>query len=185
MPYSFPTFDARITKWLRSQKRKNYLDIGVGSGKYGQIIRGLYPKADIVGIESEKEYSERFGLNKIYSSIYVGKAEYFFDQNPNFVTEIAIIGDCLEHVKKSDGVDLVHDLVHRSHYIVIVWPSKYVQLVWEGHASEVHRSVWTKKDFADFDHEYWEKDGTNLVIMKGLWEDPQTRMTAEGLACKV
>ena len=154
MPYSESTFDNKIKKFLSSHLEKNYLDIGAGAGKHGKIIRTINPSAHIIGIEVNKKYISQFGLKKIYDEINIGKIEDFVAEKtvkePRLMVDIAIIGDCLEHLKKSDGLDLLHYLVYRTKHIVVVFPSKWVQYDWQGGIHEAHRSVWWEKDFEGF-----------------------------------
>lgn len=173
MPYSDTTFDSRVEDFLKKKAARKYLDIGPGAGKYGKMIRRIFKNAYIVAIESEKSYISKFKLNGIYDEIVNSRAEKFIDKNPRFTTDIAIIGDCLEHLRKSDGVDLIHYLVYRSRYIILVFPSKFIQYDWKGHVSESHNSVWNESDFKLFDYRYYKKGFMNLVIISGYVGDPE------------
>ena len=50
--------------------------------------------------------------------------------------DLVIIGDCIEHMRKSDGVDLLNFLMYRSGYICVIYPEAYIQDDWDGHAAE-------------------------------------------------
>ncbi|NCP67928.1 class I SAM-dependent methyltransferase [Candidatus Peregrinibacteria bacterium] len=175
MPFSDPdiTFDAQLEKIIRFNNYAKYLDIGAGAGKYGLLIRNVFPEAFIEGIEADSEYIKQFSLQNIYNQIYNARVEYFFDDKPDYITEMVIIGDCLEHLKKSDGIDLINYLVYRCKCIAIIFPSKYVQYSWKGHFLEAHRSVWTKSDFIHFNYKYKKKKFMNLVIIQGYLADAQ------------
>lgn len=82
------------------------------------------------------------------------------------------IGDCIEHMRKSDGIDLINYLVYRSKEIIMLFPNKYIQYDWMGHTSEAHRSVWSETDFDGFEYTYETKDYMNLVRIKGYIDDP-------------
>ena len=168
MPYSDPTFDIEIGKFIKRNKFNNYLDVGVGSGKYSGIIRKNISNAKIIGVEVDTSYIKKFDLNEKYSKIHNQSIEEFIEENPDFFVEIAIIGDCIEHLKKSDGIDLLHYLVYRVKYIVIVFPTQYIQYSWNGHSKEAHRSIWDKSDFVQFKHKFKKKGIMNLVIIKGF-----------------
>lgn len=174
MPYSDPIFDKQIESFILKHKFKDYVDIGAGAGKYGKMIKKILPQSHIIAIEADPFYIKKFKLNSIYDEVYHSRIESFFDNKPDFKTDIAIIGDCLEHLKKSDGVDLINYLMYRSYYILIVFPSKYIQYSWGGHASEAHMSVWSKHDFVAFKHCYYTKKFMNLVIIKGYIGDPES-----------
>lgn len=174
MPYSDPRFDKSVEKFIESHKFTDYFDIGAGAGKYGRMIRSQFPQANIIGLEADKSYIKEFKLKNTYTKIYHEYIEKFIDKNPDFTTEITIIGDCLEHLKKSDGVNLINYLLYRAKFILIVYPTQCVQYSWKGHATEAHRSVWDKDDFAGFQHQVYKKGFMNLVIIKGFLSDPKT-----------
>jgi trans-aconitate methyltransferase len=62
MPYSDSTFDSEVGKFIKKNKLNNYLDMGVGSGKYANIIRRHIRDAKIVGVEADASYIEEFNL---------------------------------------------------------------------------------------------------------------------------
>lgn len=174
MPYSDPRFDKSVEKFIKLHKFKDYLDIGAGAGKYGRMIKNLVPEANIIGVEADKSYIKEFKLKDIYSKIYHEYIEKFIDKNPDFKTELAIIGDCLEHLKKSDGVNLINYLLYRAEFILVIYPTQCVQYSWKGHTTEAHRSVWNDYDFEGFKHSLYKKGFMNLAIIKGFLGDPKT-----------
>lgn len=174
MPYSDCRFDLVVEEFIKKHKFSNFLDIGSGAGKYGKIIRNIFPDANIVGIEAEKSYIKEFKLKDIYTKIHHEYIERFIDKNPDFQTEMVIIGDCLEHLKKSAGIDLINFLVYRAKYILIIYPTKCIQYSWRGHHTEAHMSIWNNKDFAGFGHKIIKKDFMNFVVLKGYIGDPET-----------
>lgn len=181
MPSSDIAFDEKIKSWLAQERFGYYLDIGPGMGKYAKILRNLYAeKVFLKAVEVDSDYIEKFDLNSLYDEIENERVEDFVVNNPSFYTDVAIIGDCLEHLKKSDGIDLIHYLVYRTKWIIIVYPEKYVQYDHEGHRFEAHYSVWSKLDFRYFDYKFFSKKMIlnkgiiNLVIIKGYLNDINT-----------
>lgn len=173
MPYSDPKFDEQVKEFIKKNKFSKYLDIGPGAGKYGKMVKELAPSADIAAVEVDSTYIEEYGLGSIYDDIFHMKIEDFVDSQPDYVTDLVIIGDCIEHLKKSSGIDLINYLVYRSRYILTIFPHKYIQYSWQGHSSEAHRSVWSEKDFVDFEIEYYKKDFMRLAIIKGYIGDDE------------
>lgn len=191
MPYSDEAFDAKIRGFLATNRFKDYLDIGPGAGKYGKMIKEIIPEAKVACIEAENKYIEQFDLNSIYDIVHHSKAEYFFDDKPDFTTDIVIIGDCIEHLKKSDGLDLINYLAYRCRYILIIFPSKYIQYTSNGSIFEAHLSVWNKHDFINFDYKHFVKKRyvgerfakplyMNLVIVRGYIGDPNATLIYVG-----
>lgn len=174
MPFSESTFDQRIAGFIDTCKFKTYLDIGAGTGKYGRIIREIKRKeAYIIAVEPDVSYIKKYRLKSIYNQVIDQKIENYICGNPDFVVEMAIIGDCLEHLKKSDGIDLIHYLVYRTKAIIIVFPSKYIQFSYQGHLLEAHNSVWSEEDFGQFQHEYIKEGFMNLVFLRGFLDDTE------------
>lgn len=173
MPYSDTSLDKKVQAFIKAKKYQTYLDVGCGAGKYGQLIREVIKKPYIEAIESEKGYIKEFNLHRLYDKVYVRSVVDFFDDKPDYVTNVVTIGDCLEHLKKSDGLDLINFLIYRCSYIIIVFTIKHIEFSWKGHASEAHRSVWTKADFSQFDYQYFKKGMMNMIILKGYLEDDE------------
>ncbi len=174
MPYSDSRFDKAVEKFIKLHSFANYLDIGSGAGKYGKIIRSIYPNANIIGIEADKSYIKEFKLKDLYSKVYHEYIEHFIDHNPDFQTELAIIGDCLEHLNKSDGINLINYLIYRTKYIIVVYPTQCIQYSWRGHSTEAHRSVWNNKDFNGFKPKSYHNDFMNMVVLRGYIGQPKT-----------
>lgn len=171
MPYSATLLDKKVQNFIKKKKYQTYLDVGCGAGKYAQLIREVIKKPFIEAIESERGYVKQFNLHKLYNRVYVESVVNFFDDKPDYVTNIVIIGDCLEHLKKSEGLDLINFLIYRCSYIIIVFTMKHIEFSWKGHASEAHKSVWTKEDFSQYDYQYFKKGFMNMIILKGYLED--------------
>ncbi len=169
MPYSSPVFDQQIKKIIKKINPQNCLDIGSGAGKYGTIIKKLLPEAKITGIEIEKDYVYKFKLKNIYDEVWnmsvmeLIQPKYF---EKNF--DLVFVGDIIEHLKKSEGIDLLNFLVYRSKFILIVFPHKYLQNAVNGYPSEAHISVWSKYDFDSFETtKLFTNKNIRLILIKG------------------
>ena len=153
MPYSEPLFDAKILEILRQIRPQTVLDIGPGAGKYGRMIRGLAAEGQTVerlsAVEIDASYVETFDLGAVYDEIAIGDAGGLPDVGPDAAWDLVILGDVLEHFRKS-GVDLLDYLYYRTKHILLVIPVDYVQGSWEGHGAEAHISVWRPEDFQNY-----------------------------------
>ena len=178
MPYSADLFDAAVRDFLRNTLADSVIDIGPGAGKYGRMIRELREQGALIGrseaIEIDQQYVDHFGLREIYDVLEVGDATTLPDRAPDARWDIVILGDVLEHFRKSRGVDLIDYLYYRAKYILLVIPIDYVQGAWFGHASEAHISTWIPEDFARYRADVTRSEpdadgaGTMLVIIRGL-----------------
>ena len=166
MPYSHDAFTKWNTDLVKLLQPKMVLDIGCGAGKYGKIVREVCPEARIVGYEIHPPYIEQFRLCEVYHEVRVRPAISLLDR-PRERYDLVLMGDVIEHMTKSQGVDLLNFLIYRSGYISVVYPEAYVQDDWEGNPHEAHISTWSSHDFAGWEtiHKTWE--GMNLYLVKG------------------
>jgi SAM-dependent methyltransferase len=166
MPYSSDAFDRYIFDLIGLLRPTTVLDIGPGAGKYARIIRESVSNVHITAIEIDESYVERFDLRSKYDTLIIGDANSLID-TPRVRFDLVIIGDCIEHMRKSVAVDLLDFLVYRSGYICIVYPEAYIQDDWEGHAAEAHISTWSQEDFKGWQtiHRSWQ--AINLYLVKG------------------
>ena len=85
--------------------------------------------------------------------------------------EVVMMGDVIEHLKKSEGIDLLNFLVYRSRWIIIQFPHKFRQNSIDDHISEAHISVWSEEDFHGFDRtKIYKKGSQRLVVLRGYLE---------------
>ena len=66
---------------------------------------------------------ERFDLRSLYDEVILGDA-VDLTNDPKVRFDLVIIGDCIEHMRKSDGVDLLNFLMYRSGYICVTYIRK-------------------------------------------------------------
>ena len=170
MPYSSKLLDSEVLNILKEIKPSKVYDIGAGAGKYGLMIRKNTIEVErLICIEIDKDYIEKFKLNNIYDEVLQMSAmdlisEKFYDTNFDTV----VIGDCIEHLKKSDGIDLLNFLVYRTKWILVQYPIKYLQNTFEGKHQEAHISIWDDKDFDSFEiKKKLEAETQRFILIKG------------------
>jgi hypothetical protein len=79
------------------------------------------------------------------------------------------MGDVIEHMKKSEGLDLLSFLSYRAKYIVIVYPFGYLQYGVDT-PFDAHISAWLPWDFDNLGLEIlnnYEEKYMKLIILKG------------------
>ena len=166
MPFSAAAFDTEIELYFRLIRHDTVVDIGPGEGKYGKMLRRVQPQAKLIGVELDEAYVEEYKLRDIYDDIWVMDAgELINDLDRAF--DAVIIGDCIEHMRKSVGIDLLNFLVYRSKVILVKFPLQMVQNAWEGHPSEAHLSVWSEHDFKGMDCLFVERNFICLAMVRG------------------
>ena len=170
MPYSSSAFDHWVRGLVGLLQPATVLDIGPGAGKYGKMVREVAAAEAFMchtkAIEIDDSYVETFQLRDIYDEIVVDDALNLIS-TPQCRFDLVIIGDCIEHMRKSAGLDLLNFLIYRSGYICLVYPDQFVQDDWEGHAAEAHISTWSLADFSGWDvlHHSWE--GMHMFLING------------------
>jgi len=172
-PSSNNALDDRIRAFLKNCPEDNYFDVGPGEGKFGKMIRELFGKKPrIVAVEPDKEVVKKCKLNEIYNHIEEKRAQDLIYRIPDFRTDIVIMGDILEHLKKSDGIDFLEFISYRCKYIILKFPSAYMQYA-KKNPFDAHVSIWQPKDFHNNDYvpvvAEEEEKYTNLIILQGFF----------------
>jgi len=183
MPYSAMVFDQIVAAVIEKMRPTSVLDIGPGAGKYGLIIKALRELGvdieSLAAVEIDQSYIDQFKLNDIYDMVQLGDASLLPDVGPDAQWDLVILGDVLEHFRKSRGADLIDYLYYRTKYIILVVPIDYIQGAWEGHHAEAHISTWYPADFARYKAicvSSTTPSGSEiqLVLINGLRADPAT-----------
>lgn len=173
MPYSSFVFDDAIAEIIKLIHPKVFLDLGAGAGKYGSMVKEIDPSIETIAVEIEEDYLEKFNLRSIYHQIWnipiinLIRPEYF-----DSCFDIVMAGDILEHLKKSEGIDLLNFLIYRSRWVIVKFPHRYLQNVVDGYSSEAHISIWADNDFLSFERtRMYTKDMQRLIILQGYLEN--------------
>ena len=173
MSGSFPIFDAAVEQFVAWLQPARALDVGAGSGKYAHVLRHAAPGCERVAIEVEPSYIDRFALRELYHRVDLADATRWWRDEPEESFDLVIIGDCIEHLPKSEGLDLLNAMVYRSAWILVLAPEFIIQGPVDGVAAEVHRSVWSERDLHW--HDLWAWDNTraiSLLMLRGYRPSP-------------
>jgi hypothetical protein len=146
MPYSASSLDALSRGLFQILNPATVLDIGAGAGKYGHMVRSVLPQCHTTAVEMDADYIYSFDLHSTYNEIIHAEATTLFD-NPRIRYDMVVIGDCIEHMRKSAALDLLEFLVYRTRHVMVVYPYKFQQDDVDGHAQEAHISIWQPSDF--------------------------------------
>ena len=122
MPYSDNSNVDWIIDNINKIQPKLILDIGVGAGKYGKLVKSVAPECKLYGIEVWQPYVEEFNLLSIYDSIFVEDAREF-DLSTNTVYDVIFLGDILEHMNELDAISLWEKSLKSSRYVLMSIPT--------------------------------------------------------------
>jgi len=139
MPHSGPEFDELFLRLVKRANPLTCLDVGIGDGKRGKMIRSVCPNAQIVGVEAEMSYASRFDWS-MYTRVHCGTSIIdFCTKHSTSSFDLVVFGDVLEHLWLTDALSVLEFWQERSKACVAIWPIGYHQDAIDGVASEIHR----------------------------------------------
>jgi hypothetical protein len=156
---------------------KSILDVGIGFGKYGFLLREyleLYDgreeyndwKRTIDGIEIFKNYIT--SLNKmIYDKIYIGDA---LDILPTLDKkyDLILLVDILEHFDYDDGIRLLKMCEQQGSNTIISTPRHFFnQREMFGNPYEIHKFLYKKKHFKIIKNKFFVPNIFSLIVYTG------------------
>ena len=169
MPFSADVFNGLIESHIKKINPQSILDVGAGAGKYGKILKSIYPECKIDAVEPTQKYIDDYNLNDVYSNVYCKTIREFAISNPTNRYNAVIFGDVLEHFFRSEAIDYIDYFLYRSDWVFALWPTFMPQDDAMGNSYEIHKSNFNLIDLSTkFDiHHYEKKFGWYH------WNDPQ------------
>jgi hypothetical protein len=159
MPFSASVFDNIAKEIIQLCDPDTVLEIGPGMGKYGRLLldieasRGRPIHKTCVEVDNE-QVIQRFGLSAIYDEIINEDAAKLIRGYPSLTADIVIAADVIEHLTKSEGIDLIEYLQYRCRHIFLIIPIDWVAFEYSDHTRESHISIWRPEDIARFNGGY-------------------------------
>lgn len=157
MPVSRPNAITHICTAILKLQPKRVLDIGIGHGKWGMLAReytdiwnGNYfnHQVQIHGIEIYEKYITQL-QREIYDHIHFGNVALLLGDFLRF--DIVIWGDCIEHLPKKVGINILEILKEYHGVSFVTTPRKFMpQGCVYGNVHETHVSHWTVEDLEPF-----------------------------------
>ena len=173
MPGSATTFDKLFQLICLILKPDSVFDLGAGAGKYGRLIQLLkehhrVPIQRTVAVEVDSSYVSQYGLSQIYDEIMMKNLSSIIGDE-SIEGHTAILGDVIEHLPKSQGIDLLEFLMYQFNYLYIVTPIDMKQGYWQGKKQEMHISRWLEGDFLKYPNtSAVRRDGMLLAFVNGI-----------------
>ncbi|NMC32939.1 MAG: glycosyltransferase [Veillonellaceae bacterium] len=174
MPTSWYQAIPPILDQIQIEKPASVLDVGVGFGKYGLLLRDVldipferYHKKQwqvkIDGIEAYEQYNNPLH-DFVYDHVYYGNAMEIIDQLP--IYDCILFIDVLEHFSKDDGHAFIKKLLaHTKKSLLIstpLYPAEQAEYL--GNHYERHISQWSPIDFIEYNFQYLRLDiGNNAA----------------------
>jgi SAM-dependent methyltransferase len=144
-------------------------DFGCGDGFYGKLVKLLYPDTFVTGIEIEKTYINEFKLNNIYDEVYNEDMTSVITSIKT-LKDLAIFGDCLEHLNERDMLYMVDQTVRKFKYTIINSPLGFQKhehtISSENHRCGITWDVFKKYTVLEF-NTYCEDTMFNCLLFHG------------------
>jgi SAM-dependent methyltransferase len=176
-----------IVSLVQRIRPRSVLDLGLGFGKYGFLLReyldvsaamGLFlqpgemargavgePKVIINGVEGCPLYVRELQRN-IYDNIIEANALDACRALPSASYDCCLLIDVLEHLTAQDGLDLLNQMRRIARTAIVSTPKRfYAQGDLCGNPLERHVSVWTRGQLAaaGFDV-YWPAKANHIAV---------------------
>jgi hypothetical protein len=173
MPGSSPVLDTDIVSIIKRISPSTVFDVGVGAGKYGEILKEIFPSSIVTGCEVDASYLIEFKDKHLFYKNIVIKSIMEIVNAEEVEFDLVIFGDVLEHLKGSEIIDVLDYFQYRTKYILCVYPTGLRQGIWNGHPSERHLSevklyeIVNRYDVWEYKKARYESFLMNLVLIKG------------------
>lgn len=165
MPTSHIDNVPAIIKIVQRLAPKTVLDVGVGMGKYGLLIReylgGDTGRADVVidGIEGFDGYVTDIH-RAVYRDLFETDFRDFDFRSAHY--DLYLMVDVLEHVEKADGHRILRDMAGT---VLVSTPREDHRAHYEHNPLEDHRSHWMLEDFADYRGVDFSNELSTIVVL--------------------
>jgi len=161
MPTSVYCSIERMIYYLRYLKPASVLDVGVGNGKMGFLVRDYLEimtgqtyrreawRVRLDGIEAFENYIQDH-QKALYDRIIIGDAFELIDALEAY--DLIILGDVLEHFEKEKAWAFLDKCASRTKHIVLNIPlgEGWSQDDAYGNVFETHRSLWRSEEIEPF-----------------------------------
>lgn len=139
-----PTSAADGRHWvyerIRDTTADTIVDAGAGEGTYSTLARHLRLDARWVAIEIFEPYVDRFLLTQKYDDVIVGDVNIWQPTTDDYVI---LFGDVLEHMPRSEAVNLLQFHMQHAAEIMVSIPIVYApQGAVHGNEHEAHLHHW-------------------------------------------
>lgn len=168
MPFSQSSQISSIMGYIENEKPKSVLDVGVGMGQYGFLMRtnlehfNLYElngavarKRDksewLITIDGIEGYPDYFTPVHEYSynTLFEGDALDILPTMQDDTYDLVIAIDILEHLDKEQGFTFLKLMrLKCSGSVIVSTPKDFIEQHIEANPFENHRSHWTEADLA-------------------------------------
>jgi glycosyltransferase involved in cell wall biosynthesis len=154
---SYPDNRQPILEIIKGLNPQSILDMGVGSGFYGEIIKRAMPDTKIDGIEIFPKYKNRMWDN--YD--HITEADIRTAELGEY--DLYLMIDIIEHMTKEEGLELLRKIKGP---VIVSTPIDYDQDEVDGNVYQKHLYKWKLEDFSEFEIENHSNELSLILIKK-------------------
>ena len=142
---------------VRRLRPKRVLDIGIGSGKWGFLLReqtdleiGRYRHEWAITIDGVEGYADCIGDHQraVYDSIYIGDAIEWLGAYDGERYDVALAMDIIEHFEPERAVVFVREALRCADHLFVTTPKRFYRQHDERNPLQNHHSWWPRAAFA-------------------------------------
>jgi SAM-dependent methyltransferase len=153
---------------------RRVLDIGIGTGKYGFLLREYLRYWDdhlrvsanpiqIDGIEIFPDYVTDL-QRKIYDQIQIGDAIQILPHIKDDSYDLLLVLDVIEHLDRATGMQLLRECQRVAALVIVSTPRIFVHQPEKWHnPAEEHQSLWAQADFNEAGFN-WSFNADNRIV---------------------
>ena len=147
MPTSAQENKELVKEWIYEISPARVLDVGAGEGTYAKLLN--YDRSMMTAIEAFYPYIDRYNLRELYGKVIVSDIRYFRWSSIEH-SDIVIMGDMLEHMKKQEAEEVILRAASHSNYLLICVPIVHLDQQIEENEFETHVDHWSEEDMSNF-----------------------------------
>jgi hypothetical protein len=147
-----------IVEAVLAARPRRIVDLGMGTGKYGFLIREQTDFAENrlsrdsweLRIDGVEGYPAYIGDHQraFYDEIIVGDIRDFVRDGEAQAYDVALAIDVIEHLEPADAIEFTRNALRVAGLMVIATPKMFYEQAGEANSLEQHRSWWPTKALA-------------------------------------
>lgn len=171
MPVSHRDNKPVIERLLREEYHgypMSVLDIGIGWGNVGSIVRSISGTITLIGIEIFPEYiNDNNNQKNIYNAIIIGDAAVEIDRIP--YVDIVLMIDVFEHFEKDVALTLLQKCISKCSKIIMCIPiTEFMQGPEFGNIYEEHKYQWSPDEIVALGGQHeWDNGIVGIFTFSG------------------
>lgn len=190
MPFSYSNQISAIVGYAEDLKPTSVLDVGVGMGQYGFLLRTNLENVNLFEIHGDTANQRNKSDWKIkidgiegyagyltpvhdyaYNKIYIGEALNLLASLASRSYDLVLAIDILEHFDKADGIAFLKECLRvSSRRVVISTPKDFIEQDVAANPFENHRPHWIEEDLKNCGFETSLPNSLSIIAIAEISE---------------